>query len=227
MSTTDLDTNISQEAQEVEQTASASTPGAAASSATPASKTQSRKAAAKRSHMDTRELVTIAIFAAMVIVLSFIQIPLMPAAPWLSYDPSGVISLIASLLFGPVAGVIVSVVGWFPRVFFSPWGTLLTIICISMMSLITGLIYSRKKTLPMALVGMVVGAVVFIALALVLNLIITPLYTAVSVSDVVAMIVPILLPFNLIKCALNIALTALLYKPVSNLVKRRDGRSHI
>ena len=190
-------------------------------------KVQARKAAAKRSHLDTRELVTIAIFAAMTMVLSFIQIPLFPPAPWLMYDPSGVIPLITALLFGPVAGLTVGVVGWLPRLFFDPLGTLITVVVIAAMSLITGLIYRVRKTFAGAMVGMVVGAVAFVALALALNLLITPLYAHVSIPEVAAMIVPILLPFNLIKVGVNVLITALLYKPVSNLIKRRDGRSHI
>lgn len=200
-----------------------------ASEAVPAGsvKSQDRKAVAKRSRLDTRELVTIAIFAAMTMVLSFIQIPLFPPAPWLMYDPSGVIPLITSLLFGPAAGVAVGVIGWLPRLFFDPLGTLITVVIIAVMSLVTGLIYRAKKTFAGAMVAMIVGAVAFVALAIVLNLIITPLYAGVSIPEVAAMIVPILLPFNLIKAGLNIVITALLYKPVSNLIKRRDSRSHI
>ncbi|MBS5451349.1 MAG: ECF transporter S component [Coriobacteriia bacterium] len=194
---------------------------------TTSAKTQARKNAAKRSHLDTRELVTIAIFAAMTMVLSFIQIPLFPPAPWLMYDPSGVIPLITALLFGPAAGVTVGVIGWLPRLFFDPLGTLITVVVVAVMSLITGLIYRAKKTFAGAMVGMVIGAVVFIVLAILLNLLITPLYAHVSIPEVAAMIVPILLPFNLIKVGLNVVITALLYKPVSNLIKRRDSRSHI
>ena len=204
-------------------------PGTArpAAAAAPSPKVQARKAAARRSHLDTRELVTIAIFAAMTMVLSFIQIPLFPPAPWLMYDPSGIIPLITALLFGPAAGVTVGIVGWLPRLFFDPLGTLITVIIIAVMSLITGLIYRMHKTFAGAMVGMVIGAIVYLVLALALNLLITPLYAQVSIPEVAAMIVPILLPFNLIKVGLNVLITALLYKPVSNLIKRRDGRSHI
>lgn len=194
---------------------------------TGSAKIQARKAAAKRSHLDTRELVTIAIFAAMTMVLSFIQIPLFPPAPWLMYDPSGVIPLITALLFGPAAGVTVGIVGWLPRLFFDPLGTLITVVVIAAMSFITGTVYRIRKTFAGAMVGMGLGAVVFLILAILLNLLITPLYAHVSIPEVAAMIVPILLPFNLIKAILNAVITALLYKPVSNLIKRRDGRSHI
>ncbi len=39
------------------------------------------------------------------------------------------------------------------------------------------------------------------------------------------MVLPILLPFNIIKCAINVAATLLIYKPVSNLIKKRDSRA--
>ena len=43
----------------------------------------------------------------------------------------------------------------------------------------------------------------------------TPLYTNVTTEQVIGMIVPALLPFNLAKIAINCALGALVYKPVS------------
>ena len=47
------------------------------------SKTATGRSAAKRAHWDVRQLVTLAIFCAMGMALSFIQIPIFPPAPWL------------------------------------------------------------------------------------------------------------------------------------------------
>ncbi|MEE8716684.1 MAG: ECF transporter S component [Coriobacteriales bacterium] len=175
--------------------------------------------AARRSHWSTRELVTMALFAAMVMVLSFIEIP-SPFMPYLKWDLSGVISLICGLMFGPVAGVVVTVVGWLPKIFMDPLGVLVAICTMVGTVIVTGVIYGHNKSRRGAVVALAVGAVVFIALAIVLNLLITPLYTAgVTVAAVAAMIVPILLPFNIIKAVYLAVITFLLYKPVSNLVK--------
>lgn len=189
--------------------------------------TTTRKAAAKHSHWSVRELVTLAIFCAMGMALSFIKFPIFPAAPWLLYDPSGIISLTTALMFGPSAGVVVQIISWLPTLIMEPLGTLLTFVAMIGMVLTCGAIYKKWHTFGGAIAGLVISAVPFIALAIGMNFIITPLYTSASITDVAAMVLPILVPFNLIKCGINIAVTILVYKPVSNLIKNRDSRAHV
>lgn len=172
----------------------------------------------------TRELVTMALFAAMVMVLTFIEIP-SPFMPYLKWDLSGVISFIAALMFGPVAGFVITVVGWLPRIFMDPFGVLVAILTMAISCAVAGILYQRNKTRAGAVIAMVVALVVFVLLAIVLNLLITPLYTAgVTMAAVATMIVPILLPFNLIKVVYLFVITFLLYKPVSNLVRGSDRK---
>lgn len=185
-----------------------------------------KKAAARRAHWDVRELVTLAIFCAMGMALSFIQIPIFPPAPYLQYDPSGIVTLSVALMFGPAAGLVVQVISWLPKLIMSPLGTLLTLVAMTGMVLVVGLIYKKMHNIRGAVVSLVVGAVVFIALAIAMNFVITPIYTpGVTVEAVAGMVLPILLPFNIIKCAINVAATLLIYKPVSNLIKKRDSRA--
>ena len=185
-----------------------------------------KKAAARRAHWDVRELVTLAIFCAMGMALSFIQIPIFPPAPYLQYDPSGIVTLSVALMFGPAAGLVVQVISWLPKLIMSPLGTLLTLGAMTGMVLVVGLIYKKMHNIRGAVVSLVVGAVVFIALAIAMNFVITPIYTpGVTVEAVAGMVLPILLPFNIIKCAINVAATLLIYKPVSNLIKKRDSRA--
>lgn len=187
----------------------------------------SKKTAARRSHWDVRELVTLAIFCAMGMALSFIQIPIFPPAPWLQYDPSGIVSLSAALMFGPSAGVVVQVISWLPKLIMQPLGTLLTLVAMTGMVLTAGLIYKKFHSFKGAVIGLVVSAVPFVVLAIAMNFVITPLYTGASIADVMAMVLPILIPFNLIKVTINIAVTLLIYKPVSNLIKKRDARTRV
>ena len=189
-------------------------------------KTVNRTAKAKRSRWSTRELVTLAVFAALGMVLSFIKIPIFPAAPYLLYDPSGVVSLTTALLFGPGAGVVVQIVSWLPTLIMEPLGTLLTFVAMVGMVLVAGLIYKKWHTFKGAVAGLVISAVPFIVLAILMNFVITPLYSGASIADVAALVLPVLVPFNVLKCALNIVLTLLVYKSVSNLVKNRDSRAH-
>ena len=184
-------------------------------------------AKAKRSHWRVRELVTLAIFSALGMALSFIQIPIFPPAPYLQYDPSGIVTLTVALMYGPAAGIMVQLVSWIPKLIMSPLGSLLTFVAMIGAVLIVGLIYKKFHNLKGAIVAIVVGSVVFTAIAIAMNFVITPIYTpGVTVEAVASMVVPILLPFNIIKCVINGVVTSLLYKPVSNLVKMRDSRAH-
>ena len=182
---------------------------------------------AKRSHWSVRELVTLAIFSALGMALSFIQIPIFPPAPYLQYDPSGIVTLTVALMYGPAAGIMVQLVSWIPKLIMSPLGSLLTFVAMIGAVLVVGCIYKKFHNLKGAIVAIVVGSVVFTALAIAMNFVITPIYTpGVTVEAVASMVVPILLPFNIIKCVINGVVTGLLYKPVSNLVKMRDSRAH-
>ena len=192
-----------------------------------ASTKKSGTAKAKRSHWSVRELVTLAIFSALGMALSFIQIPIFPPAPYLQYDPSGIVTLTVALMYGPAAGIMVQLVSWIPKLIMSPLGSLLTFVAMIGAVLIVGLIYKKFHNLKGAIVAIVVGSVVFTAIAIAMNFVITPIYTpGVTVEAVASMVVPILLPFNIIKCVINGVVTSLLYKPVSNLVKMRDSRAH-
>lgn len=180
-----------------------------------------------KSRWSVRELVTLAIFSALGMALSFIQIPIFPPAPYLQYDPSGIVTLTVALMYGPTAGIVVQLVSWIPKLIMSPLGSLLTFVAMIGAVLVVGFIYKKMHDLKGAIVALVAGSIVFIVLAIAMNFVITPIYTpGVTVEAVAAMVVPILLPFNLIKCGINGVVTGLLYKPVSNLVKNRDSRAH-
>lgn len=192
-----------------------------------ASTKNSGAAKAKRSHWSVRELVTLAIFSALGMALSFIQIPIFPPAPYLQYDPSGIVTLTVALMYGPAAGIMVQLVSWIPKLIMSPLGSLLTFVAMIGAVLVVGFIYKKFHNLKGAIVAIVAGSVIFTAIAIAMNFVITPIYTpGVTVEAVASMVVPILLPFNIIKCVINGVVTGLLYKPVSNLVKMRDSRAH-
>ncbi|WP_018143055.1 ECF transporter S component [Alloscardovia criceti] len=160
-----------------------------------------------------------ALFSTLAIVLSFIQIPLMPAAPFLKYDPSGIVVLLAGFAYGPLAAVIVGVLSSLPHIFTDPIGGLILVACTLAFSLPSAWIYSKKRTRQGALISMVTGSVSFVFTAIVLNLLITPFYTGTDFGTVLAMVIPILLPFNIIKAVLHSVVTTFCYKPMNGLLK--------
>ena len=168
----------------------------------------------------TRRIAVYALFVALSMAVSFIEFPLIPGVPWLKYDPSGIVSLVAGFAYGPAAAAIVSVLGFVPHVFADPWGSLMAIAVALAMSVPAALVYRRMRTRRGALAGIIVGAVVALVMAIIGNLLVTPIYAHMSVEQVAAMIVPALLPFNLAKLAVHGVVTFLIYKPISNLLHR-------
>ena len=59
----------------------------------------------------TRKLVVLALLAGVSVVLVyFIRIPLIPLVPFLEYDPADIPIFIGALAYGPLAGVLLTVV---------------------------------------------------------------------------------------------------------------------
>lgn len=170
----------------------------------------------------TRRIATTALFCALAFVLTFVEIPIFPPAPWLMYDPSGIVAFVAALAFGPSTGAIVVILPWVLKTLFSfnVWGHLMAIVAGVALCVPAAIIARRVGGTRGLIAGMVVGAVIALAACIGGNIVVTPLYTAVSTADVITMIVPILLPFNALKIVINCVVTALIQKPISQIVSR-------
>ena len=170
----------------------------------------------------TRRIATTALLCALSFVLTFVEFPIFPPAPWLMYDPSGIVAFVAALAFGPSTGAVTVVLPWVLKTLFSfnPWGHLMAIVAGVALCVPAALVARRVQGPRGLALGMALGAVCSLVACVIGNIIVTPLYTAVSVSDVIAMIVPVLLPFNAIKIALNCVVTVLVSGPVAQIVSR-------
>lgn len=167
---------------------------------------------------NSRRVAVSALFCALAIVASFIEIPIFPAAPYLKYDPSGVVGLVAGLAFGPAVGCCVAVLPWVIHLFIEPFGAIMAMGCSVAAVVPAALVYGRWHDRRGAVAGLLLGSAVSLVVAILGNIVITPLYSGVSAADVVALIVPVLLPFNALKLAINAVATFVVYKPVSTLV---------
>lgn len=143
---------------------------------------------------------------------------------FLTYEPKDVILVIGAFIFGPLPGLLMSlVVCLVEMVTVSSTGfigLLMNFLASATFVGVSSLIYCRKKTMRRAVVGLVAGSLAMTAVMLLWNYIITPLYMSVDRSVVVGMILPLLLPFNLLKAALDSALALLLYKAVVTALRR-------
>ena len=171
------------------------------------------------------QFVFLGMFAAISIILCcLIHVPILPAAPFLEYDPADVPILISTFAFGPwwalvLTGVVAAVQGMTVSASGGFWGILMHFLATGSMALVSGLIYRRFRTLKGAIVSLFAGALTMTLIMIPLNLIIDPLYMGVSREIVAGMLLPAIIPFNAIKSMLNCVITFLLYKHVSRLFK--------
>ncbi len=138
---------------------------------------------------------------------------------FLTFDLKDAIIAISSLIYGPLSGLISSVVvALIEFITISDtgvYGLLMNFISSAAFSCTIGLIYKYRRTFSGAILGAAMSVLSVTALMLVANLFITPYYMGVARGDVVALIPTLLLPFNLIKSVVNAAITMLIYKPMT------------
>ncbi len=172
----------------------------------------------------TRKLTTLAMLAAISVVLvAVIHFPLLPAAPWMEYDPADIPIFIGTFLFGPWMGlgltVVVSILqGATVSVAAGPIGILMHILATGSFVIVAGCIYRRKKTHKSAVAGLVAGVLVQTAVMVLCNLVFTPIFMGQPMQAVVSMLLPVIVPFNLLKAGMNALVTHIVYKPVSRVV---------
>lgn len=144
-------------------------------------------------------------------------------ASFLSFDLKDSVMTVGAMLFGPVYGLAMSViVGLIEFVTISStgvYGLIMNVLASAVFVCVGSFIYSRKRTMTGALLGMLASVVSMTAVMMVANLIITPFYMGVSTSDVVQLIPTLLLPFNLTKGIFNASIVFLIYKPVSKAIR--------
>lgn len=190
-------------------------------------------AIAPKSKLDTRKMVTLSLLAALAYILMLVA--RVPIVLFLKYDPKDIIITIGGFIYGPMAAltisVVVSVLEMFTVSDTGIIGLIMNVVSTFSFAFTASLIYSKKKTLSGASIGLVAGWLTMVAVMLLWNYLITPLYmVGTSRSDVAAMLIPVFLPFNLLKGGLNAAFTMLLYKPIvtalrkSHLVPESEGR---
>ena len=157
----------------------------------------------------TRQLVTMALMCAIAALLSFVQIPILPAAPFLTYDPSLMPAMVCGFAFGPGAGFAVgAVAAIIHSLMLGEWVGGLMNICATLFFVVPAA----------AIYALLAGCVVATIGAVATNLTIGVWFWYGSADVIMPLILPAVLPFNLIKTVLNSALTLLAYKAVSNLI---------
>ena len=168
----------------------------------------------------TKQLTMLAMFTAIAAVLiTVVHFPLFPSASFLEYDPADIPILICAFAYGPVAGILVTVVASFIQAFFlggaGIYGFLMHVISTSTLTLVAASIYRLRHTRRGAVLGLCAGTLAMGAVMMVANHFITPVFMGVPTAVVDGMLLTVMLPFNLLKAGINSVLTFLVYKTVS------------
>ena len=175
--------------------------------------------------MNTKRMTTLAMLcAAAYIAVFFIRIPIMPAVPFLKYEPKDIIIVMSGFIYGPFSAftvsALVSVLEFITISDTGVIGLVMNILSSCSFACVAAGIYKAKHTLKGAITGLVCGVVAMCAVMLLWNYLITPLYMKIPREVIAGMLLPAFLPFNLIKGILNGALTLLLYKPVVKALRK-------
>ncbi|WP_139653740.1 ECF transporter S component [Raoultibacter phocaeensis] len=170
-----------------------------------------------------KQIAALVILVMMAMVLSFVEMPLIPQAPWLKYDPSGVIAALAALLYGPWVGSAVAVLAWIPRLVTDPLGAFMNILASVTLVIAMGSIYRRIPTLFGAVFATAVGIVCTTVVSIVLNFVVMPVYTEATFAEIVALIAPALLPFNVAKAFVNGGIALVAFRKLETLLAEGDS----
>lgn len=187
-----------------------------------------------------------AIFAGLSFILyMFPKFPLPFFPSFLEINFSDVPALLGGFILDPLAAIIIITVKILLKLPFSSTayaGELADLIIGIAFVLPPSIIYKRNKTLKTALIGIITGAAASIAAAVFANIvIIVPFYVSAFFNGDISVIVNIcgklipsitaenfflpyslfiILPFNLIRCLIAGIITFLLYKKVSNILRK-------
>lgn len=188
---------------------------------------------------NARYITVTAMLAAVAFILQYIEIsiPVMPG--FIKFDFSDLPALIGSFALGPVCGILICLVKNVLHLAFSNSmfvGELSNFILGAVFVAIAGIIYRKKKTKTGALVGGIMGAAVMGLISIVSNyFFVYPVYYQVAIPeeailDAYQAIIPSMnsiiqclicfnLPFTIVKGLISVAISMLIYKPLSPILK--------
>lgn len=164
--------------------------------------------------------------AAIACVLGLFRFPILPMVPFLTYDFADIPIIISAFAFGPVAGLLITVVVSFIQAFLlggdQLYGFIMHILASGAFVIVASLIYKGHKTKKMAIVSLIAATLVMIVVMGAANYFVTPYYYGgAAMKEAVVKLMPFILLFNLIKGVANSLITLLVYKRISPFLHKR------
>lgn len=176
-----------------------------------------------------RKMVVLAVLSALSIVLmQFIRFPIIPAAPYLIYEPADIPMLIGSFVYGPISGFLITiVVSAIQATLFSTDGIVgfvMHVIASGTFGITSGLIYKKFHSLKGAIVALTAGTILRTLIMIPTNLIIQTNFYGNPYEVVKGMLLPAIIPFNLIIAVINSVVTLIVYKTISKVIVKLGGK---
>lgn len=175
--------------------------------------------------LNTNKMVKIAVLSALAIVfMLLIRFPLIPSAAHLEYDPADIPVLIGGFMYGPGAGIIITIIvsliqtltvssgsGWI--------GFAMHVIATGALVVVSSITYKKMHTFKGAIISLIAGSIAMVLVMIPANLYFAPKF-GVPYEVVKASLLVAVVPFNLFKSIINSVLTMLIYKPLGRALKR-------
>ena len=164
---------------------------------------------------------------AILTALAFLCVVLfkVPVIGFLTYEPKDVIIVLASFIFGPISGIIVSVVVCVIEMITisstGPIGLIMNILSTICFVLPSAIFYKKSTSRKSIIIGLAIGGFATLIAMLLWNFLITPIYMGIPRDDVVKMLLPVFIPFNLIKALINGTIVILLL-PVLDVLRKAN-----
>ena len=190
---------------------------------------------------NVRYLTKVSMLTAIAVVLMYLEFPLPIFPAFLKIDLSDLPALLGGFALGPVAGIIIQLIKNIIHFIVKNDGTggignLANFLVGIALVIPSALIYSRRKNLKNAIIGMSVGILTMIVVASLANyFILWPLYVKLAgieylvgasaeandkIKNLGTYIVYAVVPFNALKAAIVCLLTGFVYKPLSKILHK-------
>ncbi|MEW9110899.1 ECF transporter S component [Cytobacillus gottheilii] len=185
--------------------------------------------------LNVKAYVAIGMLSSIAYVLMLLNFPLPPFPNFLMIDFSDIPALIAALIFGPLAGILVELFKNILDYFMTgsatgvPVGHISNFLAGILFVLPVYYIFNRLKSKKGMTIGLISGSIIMAIMMSVLNyIVILPAYTfflnfpAMSAPEMRTMVVTGILPFNIIKGLLIAAVFMLIYSKMSVWITKQS-----
>jgi len=166
-----------------------------------------------------QRIVIVGMLAAVAFILmAAVQIPILPNAPYLTYDPSDAIGLLAGVIYGPSTGVMVV---FLKDVLFlilrarGPFGPVADFIAAGTFVAVTAWAFRRRpgpfgrRLVQAAVIGTAARVLIMIPV----NFVILGLQFGMPPERIAHLLLPAIIPFNALKAGINAVLALLIAEP--------------